>query len=67
MTFLAGLAAQIGEWLLTNLYSLIKRDIAAAQTQSAEQTQTGVEAAALVSAQAPADVDKDANASLNNI
>lgn len=67
MTFLIGLAAQIGEWLLAKLFAFIGKEIAVHEKQAAEVDQAKAEKTALVGAQTEAEVDKAARDSLNNI
>lgn len=67
MAFLAGIVASIGEWLLTNLFSWISKDIATAEQQSANQKQDQDEATALQNATTTQQVDDAAKNSLSNL
>ena len=67
MTFLVGLAAQVGEWILSKLFALAAKDYAAWQSQRAQAAQAKAEAAALVAAKTAQEVEDAAKASLNGL
>jgi hypothetical protein len=67
MTFLAGLAAQVLEWLLSKFWALLAKDIQDAETRAQQAKQAAAEAAVLQKAKTEKEVDDAAKSSLDNI
>lgn len=67
MAFLKWLGALVVNWLLTNLASVVAKDVADAKARAAEEAAAAAEAKALEDAKTEAEADEAAQGSLDNL